>query len=232
MMSKGERVPHVVIAAAKDDACFKAVEVRKQDNVIEVLWAKSLPADSQTWTAFAATCGIPAPRDGHDRAARRHTASVVGLDSTGVAFYRVTAPAVEQQEMGSIVRMQAESLLPLPPDQIEVAWRHDAGDERQRRYHHRRRPARVSPEIRRQRARFWARPDCVVLRRDGQGVAEPVLRPGPGRRAREHHGGEHPGLPGPKRPCRRRPPCWVPGWRSSRSAERTRLTPRTASRHR
>ena len=48
---------------------------------------------------------------------------MVGLDSTGVAFYRVTAPAVEQQEMASIVRMQAESLLPLPPDQIEVAWR-------------------------------------------------------------------------------------------------------------
>jgi hypothetical protein len=116
-------MPHVVIAAAKDDARFKAVEVRKQDNVIEVLWTKSLPADSQTWTAFAATCGIPAARDGHDKAARKHTASVVGLDSTGVAFYRVTAPVVEQQEMGSIVRMQAESLLPLPPDQIEVAWR-------------------------------------------------------------------------------------------------------------
>jgi hypothetical protein len=123
MMNKGERVPHVVIAAAKDDARFKAVEVRKQDNVIEVLWTKSLPADGQTWTAFAATCGIPAPRDGHERATRRHTAAVVGLDSTGVAFYRVAAPAVEQQEIGPIVRMQAESLLPLPPDQIEVAWR-------------------------------------------------------------------------------------------------------------
>jgi Tfp pilus assembly protein PilN len=48
---------------------------------------------------------------------------VVGLDSTGVAFYRVTAPVVESQEMASIVRIQAESLLPLPPDQIEVAWR-------------------------------------------------------------------------------------------------------------
>jgi len=122
MMSKGERMPHVVVAAAKDDARFKAVEVRKQDNTIEVLWTKSLPAD-QTWTAFAATCGLTAGRDGRDKVQRRHTASVVGLDSTGVAFYRVTAPAVEQQEMASIVRNQAESLLPLPPDQIEVAWR-------------------------------------------------------------------------------------------------------------
>ena len=123
MMSKGEKTPHVVIAAAKDDGQFKAVEVRKQEHALEVLWTKSLPAGEQTWTAFAAACGITSGPDGHDRALRRHTPSVVGLDSTGVAFYRVTAPVVESQEMASIVRMQAESLLPLPPDQIEVAWR-------------------------------------------------------------------------------------------------------------
>ncbi len=123
MMSKGEKIPHVVIAAAKDDARFKAVEVRKQDGVFEVLWARSLPAADQTWTAFAAACGFPTGREGRERAPRRHIASVVGLDSTGVAFYRVTAPAVEPQEMASIVRMQTEALLPLPADQIEVAWR-------------------------------------------------------------------------------------------------------------
>ena len=123
MMSKGEKTPHVVIAAAKDNGQFKAVEVRKHEDTLEVLWTKSLPAGDQTWTAFAAACGVTAGPDGHDRALKRHAPSVVGLDSTGVAFYRVTAPAVESQEMASIVRMQAESLLPLPPDQIEVAWR-------------------------------------------------------------------------------------------------------------
>ncbi|MCL5278751.1 MAG: hypothetical protein M1376_02450, partial [Planctomycetes bacterium] len=123
MMSKGEKTPHVVIAAAKDDGRFKAVEVRKHDDALEVVWTKSLPAGDQTWTAFAAACGVTAGSDGHDRTLKRHTPSVVGLDSTGVAFYRVTAPVVESQEMASIVRMQAESLLPLPPDQIEVAWR-------------------------------------------------------------------------------------------------------------
>ena len=123
MMSKGEKTPHVVLAAAKDDGQFKAVEVRKHEDTLEVLWTKSLPAGEQTWTAFAAACGITARPDGHDKALKRHASSVVGLDSTGVAFYRVTAPVVESQEMASIVRMQAESLLPLPPDQIEVAWR-------------------------------------------------------------------------------------------------------------
>jgi hypothetical protein len=123
MISKGEKTPHVVIAAAKDDGQFKAVEVRKHEDTLEVLWTKSLPAAEQTWTAFAAACGVTAGPDGHDKTLKRHVSSVVGLDSTGVAFYRVTAPAVESQEMASIVRMQAESLLPLPPDQIEVAWR-------------------------------------------------------------------------------------------------------------
>jgi Tfp pilus assembly PilM family ATPase len=123
MMSKGEKTPHVVIAAAKDDGRFKAVEVRKHEDALEVLWTKSLPAGEQTWTAFAAACGVAAAPGGHERAQKRHAPAVVGLDSTGVAFYRVTAPAVESQEMASIVRMQAESLLPLPPDQIEVAWR-------------------------------------------------------------------------------------------------------------
>jgi hypothetical protein len=122
-MSKGEKTPHVVVAAAKDDGRFKAVEVRKHEDTLEVLWTKSLPAGDQTWTAFAAACGVTGGPDGHDKALKRHVSSVVGLESTGVAFYRVTAPAVESQEMASIVRMQAESLLPLPPDQIEVAWR-------------------------------------------------------------------------------------------------------------
>ncbi len=212
MMSKGEKTPHVVIAAAKDDGQFKAVEVRKQETALEVLWTKSLPAGDQTWTAFAAACGLAAGSDGHDKALRRHASSVVGLDSTGVAFYRVTAPAVESQEMASIVRMQAESLLPLPPDQIEVAWRTTPSDERQRRYHHRRRPAGVSAQVRGQRARLPAGPHPVVLRGDRQGVAEPVRRwpaAGDGQRDRprgrdpdpagEHRTGEHPDVPGPER---------------------------------
>ena len=179
MMSKGERVPHVVIAAAKDDACFKAVEVRKQDNVIEVLWTKSLPADSQTWTAFAATCGMPAARDGHERATRQahRGGRRTRLDRSGV-LPRGRAGRGAAGD-GPIVRMQAESLLPLPPDQIEVAWRTMPGTNgnvditiaaARREY---------LQKFAGQRARFWAGPDYVVLRRDSQGVAEPLLRPGP-----------------------------------------------------
>jgi len=122
-MSKGEKTPHSVIAAAKEDARFKGVEVRRQDGHVEVLWARSLPAEKQTWSGFAVECGVASNADNGDKTARRHSPTVVGLDSTGVAFYRISAPSVDQHETGAIVKMQAESLLPLPPDQIEVAWR-------------------------------------------------------------------------------------------------------------
>ncbi len=122
-MSKGERIPHSVIAAAKEDARFKAVEVRKQDGRVEVVWTKSLPVENQTWSGFAAECGLAANTDRHDKATKKHSPAVIGLDSTGVAFYRISAPVVDGHETESIVKMQAESLLPLPPDQIEVAWR-------------------------------------------------------------------------------------------------------------
>jgi hypothetical protein len=122
-MSKGEKTSHAVIAAAKEDARFKAVEVRRLDGQIEIAWSKSVPAENQTWNTFALECGVTSSTDGRDKASRRHAPAVVGLDSTGVAFYRVSAPAVDDHETAAIVRMQAESLLPLPPDQIEVAWR-------------------------------------------------------------------------------------------------------------
>jgi hypothetical protein len=122
-MSKGEKTPHTVIAVAKEDGQFKAVEARRQDNQVEILWAKNLPALTQTWSSFAGECGVASSAESRDKTAKRHCPTVVGLDSTGVAFYRISAPAVDDHETAAIVKMQAESLLPLPPDQIEVAWR-------------------------------------------------------------------------------------------------------------
>ena len=121
-MSKGTKIPHALVAVTRDETDFRAVEVHKHDQAVEITWTRSSPAVGRTWGDFAAQCGFgaaPAARRGGSRGA----ASVVGLDMTAVAFYRIDAPHVSKDETAAIVRMQAESLLPLPPDQIEVAWR-------------------------------------------------------------------------------------------------------------
>ncbi len=122
-MSKAAKVPHSIIAVARDDGRFKAVEVRRHEGGIEILWARSLPVETHTWMGFATECGLNTGADERSETPQSRSSSVVGLDSTGVAFYRLSAPRVGSEETAAIVRMQAEALLPLPPDQIEVAWR-------------------------------------------------------------------------------------------------------------
>jgi len=121
-MSKSVKTPHAVIAAAREDAHFRAVEVHNHDGRIEVVWARSVAEEGRSWGDFAAQCGLNSSAETH-KSSRKGPVAVVGLDPTAVAFYKISAPAVGDEETDSIVRMQAESLLPLSPDQIEVAWR-------------------------------------------------------------------------------------------------------------
>jgi hypothetical protein len=54
--------------------------------------------------------------------------TVGGFDSGRAAFYRIQVPGVKSEQMASLVRMQAEALLPLPMDQMELAWRSHKGE--------------------------------------------------------------------------------------------------------
>ncbi|MCP4708797.1 MAG: hypothetical protein GY869_09245, partial [Planctomycetes bacterium] len=49
--------------------------------------------------------------------------TVVGFDSSRAAFYRIFVPPVREEQLPSLIHMQAETLLPLPPEQMELAWR-------------------------------------------------------------------------------------------------------------
>jgi hypothetical protein len=122
-MSRSAKTAHSVIAAVRDDAAFRAVALRKRSDCFEVLWARSMPVEEGNWPAFAAVCGLSAASKPAARPVQGGEVSVVGVDSTAVAFYRIAAPNVGRDETAAIVRMQAESLLPLPASQIEVAWR-------------------------------------------------------------------------------------------------------------
>jgi len=124
-MSSGEAnraIGHSAIAIAQEENKFKAVELRKRDADFEVVWTKSSNTGDGNWSGFAAECGLPPVTAKHVRFSHDRV-GVVGFDSTGVAFYRIDAPVVGEDQIESIVKMQAEAMLPLPAEQMEIAWR-------------------------------------------------------------------------------------------------------------
>jgi len=113
-----------VIAVVQEENKLKALELCKQGTVFELLWTKSSDASQINLPRFAAECGLSAGHIAQTEKGRDKIA-VVGFDSTGVVFYRISVPAVREEELGAMVRLQAESRLPLPAEQMEVVWRAD-----------------------------------------------------------------------------------------------------------
>ena len=50
------------------------------------------------------------------------TNTVLGIDPPGIAFYNIEIPQVPDAQLDSLVRMQAETILPLPLEQMEIAF--------------------------------------------------------------------------------------------------------------
>jgi len=118
----GMRTGRSAIAIAKDANKLSAIGLRKHDEIFEVLWTKSSEVSGADWRLFAAECGLSAgTREQKKKTADR--IGVVGFGSSGVAFYRVDMPAVGEEETAAMVRIRAETLLPLPAEQMELAWR-------------------------------------------------------------------------------------------------------------
>lgn len=119
-----------VTAIAKSGNKLKAVDIRKQGTTIEVLMTKSGEENVFNWRDFAAKCSISFESTEEVEPENRKPV-VVGYDSAGTAFSRVNIPEVEDKELESMVKLQAESRLPLPADQMEIAWRADKEKEGQ-----------------------------------------------------------------------------------------------------
>jgi len=110
------------IAIAQVDGKLKAVQITKQGEAFEVLWAKSSKGGDVDWSRFASECGLsfgPAEQTKVDG----DKTVVVGFGSAGVAFYHLDLPAAKEEEIAAMVRLQAETLLPLPVKQMELTWR-------------------------------------------------------------------------------------------------------------
>ncbi len=95
-----------VTAITNGTGVFQAVQMRRSDSGFELL---SVHNESTGMASSDMTVG--------------------GFDSGRAAFYRIKVPAVKSEQMDSLVRMQAEALLPLPIEQMELAWRsHKSGE--------------------------------------------------------------------------------------------------------
>jgi hypothetical protein len=112
-----------IVAIVKDDNKLKGIELQNQDGSLEILWTRKSESTDAKWSDFAAECGLSvepvAPETDTDRMV------VVGFNSAGTIFHRTTVPDVGDKEIESIIKLQAETRLPLSPDQMEMAWRAD-----------------------------------------------------------------------------------------------------------
>ena len=111
-----------VVAIAQVDKELKAVRLIRGGGSLELLWVNSVDGGTTDLRTFAVKSGLSL---GFVSGAfgEEEKASVVGFDSSGVIFYSLTVPAVKEGEIAAIVRLQAEARLPLPVDQMELAWR-------------------------------------------------------------------------------------------------------------
>ena len=116
------RTQQSVVAIAQEESKLKAIELREKDGTLEVLWTKSSKDAYADWRAFAAECGLSVEPKAHT-GAESNKRVVIGFSSAGVAFYRISVPAVGEEETAAMVKLQAESHLPLPAEQMELAWR-------------------------------------------------------------------------------------------------------------
>jgi len=125
-----------VIAIAQEEGKLRGVKLRKQGGTFEVLWTRSGEVGQTEWRSFAAECGFSPEKMAKRREKLKAVRGalkvnaeaggdkiIVGFDSAGVAFYRLDVPAVKRDEIAAMVKLQVEARLPLPAEQMELAWR-------------------------------------------------------------------------------------------------------------
>jgi hypothetical protein len=113
-----------VVAIVEDNSKLKAVEILKRDKSFEIRWTRSSEGPDKDFKQFASDCGLSIESvESLDTNDGRMI--VVGFNSAGTIFNRSNVPDVEDKEIESIIELQAETRLPLPPEQIEMDWRAD-----------------------------------------------------------------------------------------------------------
>ena len=106
---------------------LRAVMLERTPTGFELVWRKQAPAGTDPVRFVADLAAAAAVPEGEVP-----PVVAVGLDSSLLGFYRLELPPVRDSQLQSVVRMQAEAVLPLPADQMRLAWRVEnaAGERR------------------------------------------------------------------------------------------------------
>ena len=96
---------------------FKAVRISRTSRGPKLSF-KMLSSSAQT----DATTFVSDVTEANAKRSAAHP-TVIGFDTSAVSFYRISVPPVKDSQVGSIVNIQAESLLPLPLDMMEIGFR-------------------------------------------------------------------------------------------------------------
>ncbi|MCP4454542.1 MAG: hypothetical protein GY809_24050 [Planctomycetes bacterium] len=106
-----------VTAMVRQARQVRSVELRRKGRSLELVHLEQ----ADTWQALARQAKVL--NESGQRLRVVHHEVVAGLEAVGVAFYRMTLPNVGSQETDAMVRMQAETRLPLSVDQMGLDWK-------------------------------------------------------------------------------------------------------------
>jgi hypothetical protein len=120
--SMGMRSMANAIAITQEGKRLKAVQICRQSNAFRLLWAKSSEGSDANWRPFAAECGLSVGLTEQEQIDGDNK-TVIGFNSASVAFYHLGLPTAKEDEIAAMIKMQAETLLPLPAEQMELTWR-------------------------------------------------------------------------------------------------------------
>jgi len=109
---------------------FKAVKVRKRAAGYELVWKRTF--DRPDAAGIESFLREEVSSAESERAMETNEPVIIVAESRGVVFYRIDIPPVRDGQVDSVVKMQAEALLPLPAGEMQVCWRVDkpAGGKR------------------------------------------------------------------------------------------------------
>lgn len=112
---------HELVAISFEGSEYKAACLVGTSAAMKVMWVKNANMNETPFADFAEQCGLSMLPPGGEKS-KADAGFVLGYDSTGVIFYRISVPASDPKEVEKIIRIQTEAHLPLAPEKVQIAW--------------------------------------------------------------------------------------------------------------